>query len=122
QRFGTTDPTRTTQRAPATGPWTRTTPMSHPPPPRPDYGLDAPGVVRNLFLAGAAALLVAAVGWFGPWSGTAAGPALTSMGGCMAVGFLGMGASMVWSSKVGKLRLRERLLDRLPWTGGETVL
>ncbi len=91
-------------------------------PPRPDYGLDAPGVVRNLSLAGAAALLVAALGLFGPWSGTAAGPALVSMGGCMAVSFLGMAAYMVWSSKVGKRRLRERLLDRLPWTGGEAVL
>jgi cyclopropane fatty-acyl-phospholipid synthase-like methyltransferase len=29
---------------------------------------------------------------------------------------------MVWSSKVGKLRERERLLDAVPWRGDETVL
>src|SRR6478735_7790956 len=73
-----------------------TTPSS-----RPDYGLDAPGVVRNLALAGTAGLLV----WLSA-----------------AVGCLGMAAYMVWSSKVGKVRRRERLLDLLPWTGGEKVL
>jgi ubiquinone/menaquinone biosynthesis C-methylase UbiE len=29
---------------------------------------------------------------------------------------------MVWSSRVGKVRERERLLDALPWTGAESVL
>src|SRR4029077_19478974 len=42
---------------------------------------------------------------------------------------LGAGASltatglwMIYSSKVGKVRARERLLDRVAWTGGEQVL
>ena len=36
--------------------------MSEPPPgaKRPDYGIDAPGVVRNLAIGGAAALVLAA--------------------------------------------------------------
>src|SRR4051812_31778187 len=89
---------------------------------RPDYGLDAPGVVRNLALAGAAALLVWATAAAGLWSGTVGPVHLVPMAVSMAVGFLGMAAYMVWSSKVGKVREREKLLNLLPWTGGETVL
>ena len=29
---------------------------------------------------------------------------------------------MLWSSKIGKVREREKLLDRIPWTGAERVL
>jgi ubiquinone/menaquinone biosynthesis C-methylase UbiE len=29
---------------------------------------------------------------------------------------------MLWTSKVGKVRDREKLLDRIPWTGAERVL
>ena len=84
---------------------------------RPDYGLDAPGVVRNLFVAGAAALAVGAAASFGlipaafAGAGYSAGAALTATG-----------AWMVYTSKVGKVRARERLLDRVRWAGGERVL
>jgi ubiquinone/menaquinone biosynthesis C-methylase UbiE len=94
-----------------------TTPSS-----RPDYGLDAPGVVRNLALAGTAGLLVWLSAAVGLWSGVVAHVGLAPMGAGVAVGCLGMAAYMVWSSKVGKVRRRERLLDLLPWTGGERVL
>jgi hypothetical protein len=36
---------------------------------RPDYGLDAPGVVRNLLIAGALGLLIWGTAYFGLWSG-----------------------------------------------------
>jgi hypothetical protein len=39
------------------------------PDPRPDYGLDAPGVVRNLLLGGAAGLALWIAGIAGLWSG-----------------------------------------------------
>ncbi len=89
---------------------------------RPDYGLDAPGLGRGLFLVGAlaASLLAptALAGWPGrPWSGV--------LGGLVAgVGIytLGMGGFMVFESRVGKVRGRERLLDLLPWRGDERVL
>jgi arsenite methyltransferase len=97
---------------------------------KPDYGLDAPGVVRNLLIAGAAGLLIWTTAYFGLWSGLlkvgpiagielrfpAAG-ALWPGAGCTA-----MALWMLWSSKVGKVRERETLLDRIPWTGAERVL
>ena len=92
--------------------------MSEPPPraKRPDYGLDAPGVVRNLAIGGAAALVLAAaafpLGWV-PLARMAAGAAI----GCL------FGAGwMVWGSKVEKVRERDRLLDSLAWRGDEAVL
>jgi SAM-dependent methyltransferase len=96
--------------------------MGTPPSPRPDYGLDAPGVVRNLALAGTAGLLVWLTAAAGLWPGVVAGIPLSHIGAGVAAGCLGMAAFMVWSSKVGKVRGRERLLDLLPWAGGETVL
>ncbi|MBI3866443.1 MAG: class I SAM-dependent methyltransferase [Planctomycetia bacterium] len=89
---------------------------------RPDYGIDAPGVVRNLFVAGSVALLVSVIAYSGmlPWKEVAR--ALVRMGASMAVGFLGMGSYMFYSSKVSKLHEREWLLDLIPWRGDETVL
>jgi arsenite methyltransferase len=96
----------------------------------PDYGLDAPGVVRNLLIAGTLGLLIWGTAYFGLWSGVLkAGPiagielrfpasgALWPGAGCTA-----MALWMLWTSKVGKVRDRERLLDRIPWTGRERVL
>jgi arsenite methyltransferase len=96
---------------------------------KPDYGLDAPGVVRNLLIAGVLGLLIWGTAYFGLWSGQLAGhiggveirfPAAGALwpgAGCTA-----MALWMLWSSKVGKVRDRERLLDRIPWQGGERVL
>jgi SAM-dependent methyltransferase len=86
---------------------------------RVDYGLDAPGVVRtfavlglSLLLAGIALALLASsrmhgFGAMGMW-----------MGGSFALTAL----LMVLSSRTGKLRARDRLLDALELRGGETVL
>lgn len=97
---------------------------------KPDYGIDAPGVVRNLFLVTAIGLLLfgtAAAGW---WSGnidTAVGGVrlhmpLARMALWPAVACGIMGCWMLWESKVGKVRSREKLLDQLTWTGAERVL
>lgn len=92
----------------------------------PDYGLDAPGVVRNLLLAGGLGLAVAAavrlgvippVLKLGPvgleLSGTGLGAGLT----LTLTGFW-----MIYTSRIGKLRRRERLLNQLAWSGRERVL
>jgi SAM-dependent methyltransferase len=90
-----------------------------------DYGLDAPGVVRNLFLVAGAGLVLVILRATGIWPGvlraslggvTLVFP-LASMGAWAGAGCLAMGAWMVWSSRSGKVRDRERLLDAIPWTG-----
>ncbi|HET9727202.1 MAG TPA: class I SAM-dependent methyltransferase [Gemmatimonadales bacterium] len=96
----------------------------------PDYGLDAPPVVRNLFLAGVAGLLL----WLGSAAGLWSGAVRVPLGGdtlrivlapaALSIGItcVGMAMWMVWSSRVGKVRERERLLDTLVWRGDEQVL
>jgi SAM-dependent methyltransferase len=88
-----------------------------------DYGLDAPGTVRNLAL-GAVAFLVA-----GPlaYAGLAAqyrgwAIAILSWGVLWGVVMSLQVAAMIWGSRVGKLRERDRMLDGIPWRGDERVL
>jgi SAM-dependent methyltransferase len=98
--------------------------------PRPDYGIDAPGVVRNLFLVAAIAAVISALTIAHMWSGVIQFKIggidfilpLGSMAPWIFLSFQVTGLWMVWSSKVGKLREREWLLDRIAWTGHERVL
>lgn len=89
---------------------------------QPDYGIDAPGVIRNLFLVAAAGLILFVTARCGLWSGILAHVNLGDSGlfAGIACGF--MGCWMLYDSKVGKLKERDRLLDRVPWRGDETVL
>jgi SAM-dependent methyltransferase len=91
-------------------------------PARADYGLDAPGVVRNLFLVGAGGLLLGGTAAFGLWSGGVGPVNLTGMFLGCGVSFTLTGLGMVWNSTRGKVREREGLLDHVPWTGAEQVL
>lgn len=100
-------------------------------PNRPDYGLDAPGVVRNLLLVAAAGFLLWTSVALGLWSGDLAASLSSSMRirvplGRMAlwpaIGCAVMAGWMIWDSKVGKIRGREHLLDQIAWTGAEHVL
>lgn len=92
-------------------------------PTKADYGLDAPGVVVGSAVAGVAALAGAEVGWaalrrrhrvpavvLGSW---------LAAWGMVAVAQAGL---MLRSSRAGKLKERDRLLDQLPWRGDEWVL
>jgi ubiquinone/menaquinone biosynthesis C-methylase UbiE len=96
---------------------------------RANYGLDAPGVVRNLFLVALLGFLAWPLGlalevvlwWQSPGPFRVILP-LNYMGpSAGAVGLL-MGGWMVYYSYFGKLRLRERLLSGIPWRGDEAVL
>jgi ubiquinone/menaquinone biosynthesis C-methylase UbiE len=89
---------------------------------RPDYGIDAPGVVRNLLVGGSVALLVSVVSFSGLLPRSEWTRFLARNGAVMAVACLGMGSYMFHSSKFGKVREREWLLDLISWRGDETVL
>lgn len=83
---------------------------------KPDYGLDAPGVVRG-FLIGGPALIVS--GWFLiPLAPFGLGHALFFAGIALFIeAFLMMG-----SSYYGKFRARDRLLNQLDLRGDESIL
>jgi arsenite methyltransferase len=80
------------------------------------YGLDAPPVVRNLALGALACWLAYALS-FRPWM------PIKFVGACWPAAALSVAAfSMLWSSRYGKLRRREALLNKLNWAGNERVL
>lgn len=91
-----------------------------------DYGIDAPGVVRNLFLIAGLLLaaLVLAPHRAGPFriGGTEVTLELRGMFAGPAVGCLLGGALMLLYAEWGKFRHRDRMLAMIPWTGAENVL
>jgi SAM-dependent methyltransferase len=89
---------------------------------RADYGLDAPGVVRNLLLVAAGGLVALITMIVGLWNqrsriAMVLDPLIFAGITCGAAGLY-----MIWYSKVGKAKGRERYLDRLQWSGNERVL
>ncbi|HEY0701597.1 MAG TPA: class I SAM-dependent methyltransferase [Candidatus Acidoferrales bacterium] len=85
-----------------------------------EYGIDAPGVIRNLALVGVAvAVLCLLVHQFtlGPVTFVLY-PNLFWTAGSFLLGAV----LMLAYSKVGKFRHRDRMLAQIPWTGGERVL
>ena len=85
---------------------------------KPDYGLDAPGVIRNLGLGGLAFLAVAlglVLGNGQSW--------MSVLGFLVAATVLfGEVVAMIWSSRSGKFMARDRLLANLKLQGNERVL
>jgi arsenite methyltransferase len=88
--------------------------------PKPDYGIDAPGVIRNLLIAalivfviaisfpsvrvGSVTFILRPMAWsFAPW---------------LALG----GVLMLIYAKWGKFHHRDRMLSLVQWTGAESVL
>ena len=92
-------------------------------PRRADYGLDAPRSVRKMFTRGALLFLFGLGVWFMNRA-YAPGPGLAVflVLGTMGLGFLGAALVMRWSSHTAKLRVRDVVLDALPWRGDEKVL
>lgn len=87
---------------------------------KPDYGIDAPGVIRNLFLGGILALLL---GHFFPSIQIGSVTFLIRpMTRGMGFGMIGGGLLMSIYVKAGKFRHRDRMLSLFQWTGAETVL
>jgi len=87
---------------------------------RPDYGVDAPAVMRSIFLCGALSLLIAI---FAPpvirlGHVTLAARSFYWTGGCL----IGEGMLFLLYVKVGKFRHRDFMLDLHSWRGDEQVL
>jgi len=90
-------------------------------PAKPDYGIDAPGVVRNLFLVSLAGLALAL---FSPKFVTI-GPvtlAVRPSGWGAAIGCAIGALLMLLYAKVGKFYHRDRMLKLHNWRGDEQVL
>ena len=87
---------------------------------KPDYGIDAPGVVRNLFLFG---IGLPIFGWILPavhfGSVTVLIRPMTYSSGASC--FMGS-VLMLFYAKVGKFRHRDRMLSMVNWKGDESVL
>jgi arsenite methyltransferase len=90
---------------------------------RADYGIDAPNVLRNFALLGAGLIIVGVLVYLLLWP-TLPGLAVALLNCGLWPGgwFLLTCAVMLWGSKVGKFRERDRLLDGIPWRGDEQVL
>jgi SAM-dependent methyltransferase len=87
---------------------------------KPDYGIDAPGVVRNLFVIGALLLVLGC--WFpvikiGPVTILWKSGALVTGVLCLIEGVL-----MIVYAKHGKFLHRDRMLGMVDWKGNESVL
>ncbi len=89
---------------------------------RPNYGIDAPSLVKGFFVGGAAALTIALAAILSPWSGQVSTLTVAALAGLAAAYTLGMDCYMLYVSPIGKVRGRQRLLDLVPWYGGEAVL
>jgi len=89
----------------------------------PDYGLDAPRIVRSMFSRAAWIIAIALVLYVVNHS-EYPGPAARMCGVLALIGlaFLTVGAVMVWFSRVAKLQLRDQMLDALALRGDERVL
>jgi arsenite methyltransferase len=87
---------------------------------RPNYGIDAPNVIRNLLVAAAG---FAAIAFFFPRVTIAHATLIFNPGlyfsaaSCAAPAVL-----MLIYSRVGKFRHRDRMLAQIDWTGDESVL
>lgn len=82
---------------------------------KPDYGIDAPGVIRNLLVIGVVLLIVFGIArHFG-------NPLQYSLL-CVGIVLVVEGILMLAYSKWGKLLHRDRMLRLHPWRGDEQVL
>ncbi len=87
---------------------------------KPDYGIDAPGVIRTLLVSGIALLVIGTifpVMQLGSVTINILPMAWTTGGFCTLEGLL-----MIAYAKIGKFRHRDRMLALVNWRGDERVL
>jgi arsenite methyltransferase len=89
----------------------------------PDYGLDAPGVIRAMSVGGLAAAMLGS--FLLRWALSRHAGSAVSIASMIQISGIGclIGASLMYvSSRLGKLRARDYLLGRLKLHGDEAVL
>ena len=90
---------------------------------RGDYGIDAPPVIRNLFIAGIASIVAGMVLDYLLQSTRSFIAVILLIWGLLAgASLLVTAALMLWSSKIGKIQFREKLIDSLALRGTETIV
>ena len=91
--------------------------------PKPDYGLDAPKLVRRFAIRGVLFMAFAGFLYYSNRN-TSPGAAVAIASMLLAVGvtFAMIAVIMVWSSRVTKPKVIQRILDSIPWRGDENVL
>lgn len=87
---------------------------------KPDYGIDAPGVIRNLIAGG---LALGVLGWFVPVLHLGPilfglRPMMWTIAPCLVI----EGILMILYSKRWKFNHRDRMLSMIQWRGDEKVL
>ncbi|MFT4047819.1 MAG: class I SAM-dependent methyltransferase [Solimonas sp.] len=96
------------------------------PPPRPDYGIDAPDAVSRFLMIGTVAIVVQfgapLIAGLLPVNSAQVLLGTARSLGWMGYGFVATACVMLWGSRIGKLRLRDKVLDAMPWRGDERVL
>jgi arsenite methyltransferase len=88
-----------------------------------DYGIDSPALIRNWYHRAGWSVAAGLAVWFinrQEYPATAA--ELLAVLVALALGFAAVAKYKIWSSREGKLQLREQLLDQLALKGDEKVL
>ncbi len=88
--------------------------------PKPDYGIDAPGIIRNFLIIGIGFPLLALI-----LPTLTIGPVtvdLMPMALSIGVVFVFLAIAMLVYAKIGKFHHRDRMLASINWTGNEQVL
>jgi len=88
----------------------------------PDYGIDAPDLVKFFFMSGTVALVVFVGTLLSSILGETLRIIIAILSGIVASYLLGMGCFMVYFSKIAKLKESEKLLNLIQWCGDEQVL
>lgn len=88
----------------------------------PQYGIDAPGLVRLFFITGVVTSIVLVAIVFSSIFGQILKLIVSILLGIAATYLLGMGCLMLYYSRVIKLKDAEKLLKLRQWSGNEIVL
>lgn len=90
---------------------------------KPDYGIDAPKLVRRFAIRGGLLMAFAIVLYIANRGSDSSKLApLTSLLFSGGIGFVLAAGIMLLSSRVAKVKVRDRILDSIPWRGDEAVL